>query len=136
MNGIPLDCHDYRINPIRRGKQTQQVFLIHTERIGTAIEKQKQRGRAALVFHIGVEDERFGNVLISVKKPLVMRVFSNPIEVINGTALRIESAVRNSRYHLTERKKQTGVEDNRLMVPPLRREGNETIGNRQCDGKQ
>ena len=108
MNGIPLDCHDYRINPIRRGKQTQQVFLIHTERIGTAIEKQKQRGRAALVFHIGVEIERFGNVLISVKKPLVNRIFGNPIEVINGTALRIESAVRNSRYHLTERKNRQG----------------------------
>ena len=97
MNGIPLDCHDYRINPIRRGNQTQQVFLIHTERIGTAIEKQKQRGRAALVFHIGVEDERFRNVLISVKKPLVNRIFGNQIEVINGTAMRIESAARNPR---------------------------------------
>lgn len=108
MNGIPLDCHDYRINPIRRGKQTQQVFLIHTERIGTAIEKQKQRGRAALVFHIEVEDEWFGNVLISVKKPLVMRVFGNPIEVINGTVLRIESTLRNSRYHLAVRKNRHG----------------------------
>ena len=61
-----------------------------------------------MAFHIGTENERLGNVLISVKKPLVMRVFGNPIEVINGTVLRIESTLRNSRYHLAIRKNRHG----------------------------